>query len=274
MSVEFRQRSLGEFIEAFKRRKWIIVLPVISMTLAFGYVVYKLPSIYESKTILTVKAPTISGKVVGTLSDTTISQRIDTINTEVKSRTSLEPMIAKYDLFAMEKNAGIPTEIIIEKMRKNINVDLVKTDRDQLASFEITYRDRSPEASQRVTAELASKYVSAQVNDAAGVAAQTQEFIDKALEEKKKSLDLLEKQRLEIMMQNVETLPESSQGLIAQLEGLRKREEGIGKEKETLYREKSRLNDRIASYNERIRLIEKYGQEDAARKHKAGRGHN
>ncbi|NNE99594.1 MAG: hypothetical protein HKN25_11295 [Pyrinomonadaceae bacterium] len=265
MSVEFRQRSLGEFIEAFKRRKWMIVLPVMTMTLAIGYVVYKLPSIYESKTILTVKAPTISGKVVGTLSDTTISQRIDTINTEVKSRTSLEPMIAKYKLFELEKNAGVPTEIIIEKMRKNINVELEKTDRDQLASFKITYRDRSPESARNVAAELASKYVSAQRNDAAGVAEDTQIFIDKALEEKKKALDLLEKQRLDIMMQNVETLPESSQGLIAQLEGLRKREEGIGKEKETLYREKSRLGDRISSLNERIRLIEKYGVEDAKR---------
>jgi len=263
MSVEFRQRSLGEFIEAFKRRKWMIVLPMITMTMAIGYVVYKLPSIYESKTILTVKAPTISKNVVGSLSDTTISQRIDTINTEVKSRTSLEPMIAKYKLFELEKKAGVATEIIIEKMRENIDVVLEKTDRDQLASFKITYRDRSPEAARNVTAELASKYVSAQVNDAATVTESTQEFIDKALLEKKNALDILEKQRLNIMMQNVETLPESAQGLIAQLEGLRKREEGLGKEKETLYQEKRSLRERVNSLNEKIGLVEQFGVEDA-----------
>lgn len=263
MSVEFRQRSLGEFIEAFKRRKWLIILPVLTMTLAIGYVVYKLPSIYESKTVLTVKDPTISEKVVNSLSDSDVSQRIDSINTEVTSRNSLEPMIAKYKLFEREKNAGVPTEIIIEKMRDNIKVELEKTDRNQLASFKITYRDRTPEAARSVAADLASKYISLQVIDSTVRAEDTQEFIDKALDEKKQALDILEKQRLDIMMQNVETLPESSQGLIAQLEGLRKREEGIGKEKETLYIEKGRLNDRIAELNRSIGLVEKFGIEDA-----------
>ena len=43
MSVEFRQRSVGEFIGMLKRRKWLIFLPMITMTAAIGYVVYKLP---------------------------------------------------------------------------------------------------------------------------------------------------------------------------------------------------------------------------------------
>jgi uncharacterized protein involved in exopolysaccharide biosynthesis len=64
MSVEFRQRTAGELIRMLKRRKWLIILPVITMTAAIGYVVYKLPSVYESRTLLTVKPPTISEKVV------------------------------------------------------------------------------------------------------------------------------------------------------------------------------------------------------------------
>nr|MBA2735780.1 hypothetical protein [Pyrinomonadaceae bacterium] len=57
MSVEFRQRTAGEFIKMLKRQKWLIILPVITMTAAIGYVVYKLPSVYESRTLLTVKPP-------------------------------------------------------------------------------------------------------------------------------------------------------------------------------------------------------------------------
>jgi hypothetical protein len=52
------------------------------------------------------------------------------------------------------------------------------------------------------------------------------------------NLDVLEKQRLQVMMQNVDTLPESSQGLIAQLEGLRQRERTISGHKESLITEK------------------------------------
>ncbi|HEX8636904.1 MAG TPA: Wzz/FepE/Etk N-terminal domain-containing protein, partial [Pyrinomonadaceae bacterium] len=96
MSVEFRQRTAGEFVKMLKRRKWLIVLPILTMTAAIGYVVYRLPSVYESKTLLTVKPPTISDKVVQSLTDEDITQRLQAINQEVLSRSSLEPMIAKY----------------------------------------------------------------------------------------------------------------------------------------------------------------------------------
>ncbi len=263
MSVEFRQRSASDFFRMLKRRKWLILLPIITMTAAIGYVVYKLPSVYESKSVLTVKPPTISDVVVQSLSDSDVSQRIETIKAGVLSRSSLEPMITKYKLFELERDAGMPMEIIIERMYKNINIELDKNAMEKLAAFTISYRDRTPEAARLVTAELASKFVSAQVSESTRVAEDTQEFIDDALEEKKSALDALEKERLSIMMQNVDTLPENDRGLIAQLDGLRKREETISKEKENLSREKGRLQDNINSLNAQMRLVENYGVEDA-----------
>jgi polysaccharide chain length determinant protein (PEP-CTERM system associated) len=252
-----------------KRRKWIILLPIVTMAAAVGYVVYKLPSVYESTTILTVKPPTIPNTVVQPLSSTDLIQRIETINQAVLSRTALEPMISKYKLFELERNAGVPTELMIEKMRKNIKVDLEKTDNEKLAAFRITYRDRAPESARNVAAELASKYINAMMIDQQREADNTQEFIDSEVELKKKTLDELSKQRLDIMMENVETLPESAQGLIAQLEGLRKSEENLSKDIQSLNSEKGRLNDNIRSLNSQIRLVEDLGQkdiEDALRK--------
>jgi len=263
MSVEFRQRTAGEFIKMLKRRKWLILLPVITMTVAIGYVVYRLPSVYESKTLLTVKPPTISEKVVQSLTDDDLNERLQTINQQVLSRSSLEPMVSKYRLFELEKNAGVPMELIIDKMYKNITVEPEKSDTAQkVAAFKIIYLDRTPEAARNVAAELASKYVNAQMLDSTERAKDTQEFIDKQLNQAKTSLDALEKQRLDIMMQNVETLPENSQGLIAQLEGLRNREETISKEKENLTMEKGRLNDSIRALNSSARIIENFGEKE------------
>jgi polysaccharide chain length determinant protein (PEP-CTERM system associated) len=263
MSVEFRQRTAGEFIKMLKRRKWLIILPIITMTAAIGYVVYKLPSVYESKTVLTVKPPTISDKVVQSLTDEDLSQRLQTTNTEVLSRNSLEPMIAKYDLFKLERNAGMPMELIIEKMSKNITTEVEKSDDERkVASFIIKYRDRTPEAARNVTAELASKYVNEQVIASTQTAEVTREFLDNQRNLKKAELDTLEKQRLDIMMQNVETLPDSQQGLIAQLQGLRQREQTIAKEKETLITERGRLNDSVRALNSQARIIEDYGEKE------------
>ncbi len=270
MSVEFRQRTAGEFIKMLKRRKWLIMLPVLTMTAAIGYVVYKLPSVYESKTLLTVKPPQISERVVQSLTDEDLTQQLQTINKEVLSRSSLEPMVAKYKLFQLEKDSGMDMALIVDKMYKNIVVEPERSDNDKkVAAFKITYRDRSPEAARNVTAELASKYVNAQVNASTQTAETTREFIDNQMNQAKTSLDAFEKQRLDTMMQNVETLPDSSQGLIAQLSGLRQREEAIAKEKETLMMRKGQLSDGIRALNSQARIIEDFGEketEDEVRK--------
>ncbi len=253
---------MGEWAAILKRRKWMIILPMITLTSAVGYVVYNLPSIYESTSLLTVKPPTISSNLVQPLTNEDFSQRLQTINQEVLSRSSLEPMVLKYDLYRTERNAGMPMELVIAKMYKNIKVDLEETGDQKVAAFRIKYRDSDPQATRNVTAELASKYVNAQVQNTTEIAQSTKELFERQLDEKKTALDDLEKQRLDIMTANVATLPESEQGLVAQLQGLRSREDTITKEKESLFNEKGRLNDSIAANNRQMRLIEDYGQKE------------
>ncbi len=262
MSVEFRQRTAGEFVRMLKRRKWLIILPVITMTAAIGYVVYKLPSVYESRTLLTVKPPTISEKVVQSLSNDDITQRLQTINKEILSRTTLEPLIAKYKLFELERNAGVPMELIVEKMHGNVVVDLEKAENEKVAAFSIKYRDRSPEAARNVTAELAGKYVNAQIAASTQNAEMTREFIDNNLNQAKQILDQKENERLQIMMNNVDTLPDAVQGLIAQRGGLQQREQNISKDKESLMLLKGQLNDSIRGLNSQARLIEDFGEKE------------
>ena len=262
MSVEFRQRKPGELIGIIKRQKWLVLLPMITLTVAIGYVVYRLPSIYESTSLLTVKPPTISSQLVMSLSNEDLSQRLSTINQEVLSRSSLEPMVQKYDLYKQERASGVPMELIVEAMYKRIRVDLESTGNEKVAAFRVSYRDRDPQAARNVTAELASKYVNAQVQNSVEIAESTNELFQNQLNDKKAALDNLEKQRLDIMMQNVATLPESEQGLVAQLQGLRQREDTITKEKQSLYNEKGRLSDGIASNNRQMRLIEDFGERE------------
>ncbi|MGB2751828.1 MAG: Wzz/FepE/Etk N-terminal domain-containing protein [Pyrinomonadaceae bacterium] len=262
MSVEFRQRKPGELFGILKRQKWLIILPMLTLTAAIGYVVYRLPSIYESTSLLTVKPPTISQNLVQSLSSEDLSQRLSTINSEVLSRSSLEPMVQKYDLYKSERATGMPMELVIDKMYKNIKVELEEGGDQKVAAFRIRYRDRDPQAARNVTAELASKYVNAQVKQSTEIAESTNELFDKQMQEKKAALDDLEKQRLDIMMANVATLPESEQGLVAQLQGLRSRDDTISKEKEMLMNEKGRLSDAIAANNRQMRLIEDFGEKE------------
>jgi polysaccharide biosynthesis transport protein len=258
MAVDFRSPSAGEIFKIIRRKVWHILLPTLAAFIAVGYVVSKLPSIYESKSLLTVKPPTISKEVVASLSDDDLAQRISTMNNEVLSRSQLEPMTAKYELYKFEKSQGIPMELIIEKMRSNIKVETDKTS-EKVSAFSIKFQDRDARKAQQVTAELASRYVSTQIDLGVGTAEQTRDFLDKQVADSKAKLDLLEQRRLEIMSANRESLPDTSQGLIAQLTGLHQREDTISKNKESYMTEKGRLNQSISALNSQKALIERYG---------------
>lgn len=271
MAVEFRQRTPGEFLAMFTRQKWLILLPTLAVGVAVAYVVTKLPDMYESKTSLTLKPPQISEKVVQSLTEDDLSQRLQTMNQEILSRSTLEPMVSKYKLFERERSSGMPMELIIEKMYKSIVVEPEKGDDGKVTGFRLAYRDRTPEAARNVAAELAGKYVNQQVAQSIESVEKTKEFLQKQLDEAKVSLDSISQQRLQIMTQNVETLPESGQGLIAQLTGLRTREETISKSKETLIIEKGRLQDSIRMLNSQINLAENFGSRDAEDAVKASR---
>ena len=69
MSIEFRQRSPSEYLKIIRRRKWLIILPVIAVTSAVAWVVYRLPNVYESQTLIVVKPSTLPTTVVPTITE-------------------------------------------------------------------------------------------------------------------------------------------------------------------------------------------------------------
>ena len=262
MSVEFRQRSAGDFIQMLNRRKWQIILPTLAFFLASAWVVMKLPNLYESSTSLIVMPPTISEKVAPSLTDADLSKRILAMRSTVLNRQALGEMINKFNLYPEETANGTPLETLQFKLFANITIDTERADDRKILGFTITVKDPSAETAQAVAEDVANRYVQAQTIESTQSAETTREFIDEQLVQAKTNLDALERQRLEVMVQNVETLPESSQGLIAQLEGLRNQEATISKEKETLMTEKGRIQESIRALNSQMRLIENFGERE------------
>ena len=262
MGVEFRQRSAGDFAQMLNRRKWHIVLPTLAFFLASIWVVSGLPMLYESRAYLIIMPPTISEKVAPSLTDADLSKRVEAMRQDVLSRTHVEAILDKFDLYPEERAAGEQGDLLIWKFLSSVTISPEKTDDRKLLGVEVKFRYTSPKAAQAVTEALAEKYVSLQNVESKQSAETTREFIDEQMAQAKSKLDALEKQRLGIMIQNVETLPESSQGLIAQLQGLRQREETISKEKESLMIEKGRVQESIRAMNSQARLIENFGEKE------------
>ncbi|MGH9904220.1 MAG: Wzz/FepE/Etk N-terminal domain-containing protein, partial [Pyrinomonadaceae bacterium] len=165
MSVEFRQRTPGEYAKIVRKRKWLIILPTIAIATAVGWVVYRLPNVYESSTLIVVRPSTLPTSVVPTMGEDTITRQLSGIAQVVTSRSSLEPLVEKYDLYKAERMRGQPMEVTIEAIRRDIKVE-VNTSRDDITNgFNIKFRGREPKTTQAVTSELASRYIDEQAKN-------------------------------------------------------------------------------------------------------------
>jgi polysaccharide biosynthesis transport protein len=247
MSVEFRQRTPGEYLQIVWRRKWLIILPAIAMTLAFAWVARRLPDIYESTSLLVIRPATISPSIVQTLNESDLQVRINTIGQEVMSRSNLLPLIQRYDLYAQERARGESIDVLIERMqRDDVKIDVVKGREDITNAFVITFRGRDRRTTQAVTSELASKYVNAQTNAATASAIQTREYFEGRVREAREALDAIDQRRREFMQQNTDNLPDFTPALVGQLTGLREQQRTLTTELGRLRDQRTMLSNRIA----------------------------
>jgi polysaccharide chain length determinant protein (PEP-CTERM system associated) len=254
MSVEFRQRTPGEYAKIAWKRKWLILLPAIAIATAVCWVVWQLPDLYESSTLIVVKPSTLPNTVVPTMTEDGLTRQINSIAQVVTSRSSLEPLIQKYDLYKKEKQRGEPMEALIDYMRASIKVEVNTSRNDITNGFNITYRGRNAKTTQAVTSELASKYIDAQTQNTINSTSSAKQFIEQQVSVTKEELDAVDKERLDFMQKNVGNLPSEAASLVSQLTGLREQQK-------TYISEVGRYQDRRSALTSQLALVKKTSEQ-------------
>jgi polysaccharide biosynthesis transport protein len=257
MSVEFRQRRISEYARIALKRKWLIILPTIAIGLAIAYVVLRLPDIYESVTLIVVKPSTLPNTVVPTITEETLTRELTSISQVVTSRSSLQPLVEKYDLYHDERKRGEPMEVIIDQMRKSIKVEVNTTRNEITNAFNITYHGRDPKSTQAVASELASRYIDEQTKGTINAGTSAKQFIEDQVRTSKEELDDIDKRRLEYLQQNMNNLPSQSQALVGRLTALHE-------EQKALIAELGRLRDLGAAYRSQLGDLTKSSNQEIA----------
>jgi polysaccharide chain length determinant protein (PEP-CTERM system associated) len=250
MSAEFRQRKPSEYLKILLRRKWLIILPTVAVAAAVSWVVYRLPDVYESVTLIVVKPSTLPTNVVPTITEDSLTRQLTSITQVVTSRSSLQPLIEKYGLYASERNRGVAIETIIATMRRDINVDVNTSRNDITNGFIIGFRGTDPRSTQAVTSELASKYIDEQTRNTLNSTESARQFINNQVLQTKQELDAIDQKRLNFMMGNLGNLPTEAGSLVSQHTGLREQQKA-------LMSEVGRLQDRRSALSSQLTLLKK-----------------
>jgi len=187
------------------------------------------------------------------VTEDSLTRQLTSIAQVVTSRSSLEPLVEKYELYKTERARGEAMETVIDTLRKNIKVE-VNTRNDITNGFNIAFRYQDPKIAQYVTADLAGKYVSEQTKNTINSTGAAKRFIDDQVKQTKDELDELDRKRVEFMTQNVGNLPSEAASLVGQLSGLREQQKA-------LISDVGRLQDRRSALTGQLTLLKKQSEQ-------------
>src|SRR5205085_5557471 len=253
MSVEFRQRTPSEYAHILWRRKWLIALPALAISFAIAIVVWRLPDVYQSTTLLAVKPSSVPATIAPQLSDEDLTIRLNNISLQVLSRTTLEPLIIANSLYAAERQRGEPMDVLVERMRKrDIQIEINKSRNDITNGFTISFRGPSQRAAHDVTEALAAKFTSEQINDVTAQTKATADLIGSQVQQAKDALEAIEKERFNFLTQHSPSLPSESTALVGQLAGLYEQQKAYITEIGRLNDQRTMLSTQIGDTKKRI----------------------
>jgi polysaccharide chain length determinant protein (PEP-CTERM system associated) len=141
------------------RRRWVIVTPLVVCTMAGLIVSASLTDIYQSDMLIQIVPQTVPKDIVRPTVTQRAEDRIDGVTQEVQSRTQLEQMITELGLYPTLRER-MPLEDVVELMRSSIQIDLVRSARNEPAdAFHVRFTYSDPDIATKVTQRLGTLYI-------------------------------------------------------------------------------------------------------------------
>jgi succinoglycan biosynthesis transport protein ExoP len=202
-----------------RRRRWQFLVPFFcGWALVWG-ASWLIPSTYRSGTLILVEQPSVPEKYVVSNIDSDIQHQLDSITQQILSRTRLLRIIDSLGLYANERKHKSPDDLV-EKMTKDIEIELSHGDDRKLSAFNIYYVNRDPKMAQAATAELANLFITENLEQRQERSESTTKFLGDQLDQARTKLAAQEAKLRVFKDQHLGELPTQTQSNLQILTGL------------------------------------------------------
>ena len=185
------QQLVRDYLGMVWRQKVWIILPLIAGILISVILILKLPKVYRSSTLILVEAQKVPEEYVKSAVSGTVEGRLSTIQQQIMSRSLLEKIIQKFDLYP-EESKKVASEEVINQMRNNIEVKTTVARNNSIEAFSLSFQGKNPVMVMNVTNELASLFIEENLKIREQLVEGTTEFLDNELKNLKDTLVLQE----------------------------------------------------------------------------------
>jgi DNA mismatch repair ATPase MutS len=217
--------------------------------------------------VILIEGQRIPERYVTATVDDEINHRLSRLVQQIQSYENLVEMIERFNLYPEERKR-LPQEEIVQRMRENIAVELVKGwDRADAPAFTISYESSNPEIVARVANEIRERFIMENLKIRGEQALGTSAFLESQLKAAREHLEQQEARLSEYKRQYTGELPEQADTLMAMLNRLQVQLQGVQEQVRHNHEEKAMVENALAaaessvdaytSMAERVRAAEK-----------------
>jgi polysaccharide chain length determinant protein (PEP-CTERM system associated) len=216
------EMTIEDYKTILRRRKWLLIIPAVVFSVSAYLISLFLPARYKSETVVLVEAPTVSSELVRPIGGDT-NQRLATMREEILSRTRLQQIIEKFNLYR-EDRVKRPMEELVATLRSAIEVSAVRpmdrTNASGLPGFTIDVTAAQAQLAQQICTEITSMFLQQNVIVSERKAEDTTDFINRQLQEAKAKLDDQDAKLADFQRRYMGALPDEAQTNFSLLTGL------------------------------------------------------
>lgn len=184
-----RTLNVEDYLAIIRRRWLIILVPAILFPLAAYLFSFTIEPQYESQTLILIEQQQVPTDYVRPVVNEDLDSRLASMREQILSRTSLQPIIEKYDLYGGKK---MSMDDRIDTARKAIDIKGIHSDiarSNGLPGFFISFRASDPRTAQLVCGDVAGLFIKQNLLSRADAVEQTSEFLKSQLDQAKRDLD-------------------------------------------------------------------------------------
>ena len=236
--------NIHDYIEILLRRIWFIIIPFVVIMGATVLYAFFATKEYRATTLVMVTRQKVPEDFVKATVTAGVQDNLQSIATEIMSRTRLEQIIAEFNLYPKRAQSS-SMEGIVDEMRRRIDVE-IQSKEGKEDSFTISYVGQDPKVVTLVTNKLAFLFIEENLRFREQQAQGTTEFLSTELNATKATLEEQEKAITQFKEQHMGELPEQQEANLRVLEQLRMQYDRIGDNMRTLQDRKSLFQKQLS----------------------------
>lgn len=209
-------KDLGDYIALLNRHRKLMFITFVTIFVVSITIALLLPPTYRASSTILIEEQDIPGDLVRSTITSFASQRIQVIKAKVMTRTNLDKLIRKFNLYAEERKKKT-TEEVVDQMRRDTSLAPISADvidphtgkpTEAIIAFQLTYENRNPGLALKVANELTTLYLDENLKSRTEQAAEASRFLTEEADRIAKQISELEEKLAVFKEKQGNSLPE------------------------------------------------------------------